>query len=429
MPVDRVVAQRTTLPKTTLVSVLLLMAVHALRGRVPEYVRLVTSVASGLLMRAEQWERGQAVIEEHLILPRTFVVTVVAYNPERSFVCVVGLMAGEAVAFERDVEYRFDMACRAFRHFVRAIQRIVGIDVVIELDNRPFHVAVTRFTGLSKMSIVRIVVQMTGYAFHLELIRKRITAVAIVAGQVRMPAEERKIRVVVMVEPGVEPSVGRMAVLALVAAASCVHVVVGMAAETVIRRTGKALVFVAIEAPGFQMFPNQRKPRRIMIELGAGPARGRMAIPACFAHCVFVHVVFTMAIDTSRWCVTVLIPARMAGAAFRIDMSPEQLEVSQRMVERRLVKSDDVGVASLMLCVADRTCDLADVATAAVEASGGSDIIGYLGVTIEAKASLQWPFEGLVAVAAFRLEVCMAFDYRPRHNQRFHLAFCPLSRC
>lgn len=293
----------------------------------------MTSVASGLIVRAEQRESRQAVIEKHVILPCTLVVTIVAYDPQGLVVRIIRRMTSEAPAFKRDIENRFDVARGALDRLVRAVQRVVRVDVVIEVDRRPLFITVTLGTFRTKMAIVRVIVEMTSCALRIQRVGKRIGAMAGVAGEIRMPAKKRKIRVAIMIEPGIEPSGGRVAVLALITAATVVYVVLGMAAETIVRGADKGLVFVAVQAGWLPVFADQGITGRIVVEFHSGPVRGSVAVTTGIVKRVAVHVIVEMAVNTGQWRVPMFFRASMAGVAIRIGMRAEQLEVGERVIE------------------------------------------------------------------------------------------------
>ena len=101
---------------------------------------------------------------------------------------------------------------------VRAVQREVGSEIVIESCCVPGFTRVAGTTVVAATPFVVIVFEMTTDTSHIHDIGKRILAVAVGAGQSCVFELQWKIRVVVMVETGVVPGTGVVAVLALLTA-------------------------------------------------------------------------------------------------------------------------------------------------------------------------------------------------------------------
>ena len=88
-------------------------------------------------MAAKQREAGEIVIEEEILRPIDFAVTIIAGKPLRAIVRVVLRVAGVTVVAEGDVEYRLHMAEFALEQTVGAVQRVTGIECVIKADCVP----------------------------------------------------------------------------------------------------------------------------------------------------------------------------------------------------------------------------------------------------------------------------------------------------
>ena len=160
---------------------------------------------------------------------------------------------------------------------------------------------------VAKMTVMLIVVFVTGDAGRVQGIGKWVVAVTIGAGQISMSALQRKSRVTGMVETRVFPARRAVAVFALPATPPIVRVVLRMTAIARRRRVLKTVVLVAIEAARFVMMTNERKTRRVMIKLDVRPPCWRVAVSAFGAEAAAVRVVFRVAILTGMRGVTELL--------------------------------------------------------------------------------------------------------------------------
>jgi len=78
LPVDRVMAKETVLAKPPVVRVVVPVAADAVVRGILEYVRVVTLATFRLCVLAQQRKVREIVIEEHIVFPRQFAVTVEA---------------------------------------------------------------------------------------------------------------------------------------------------------------------------------------------------------------------------------------------------------------------------------------------------------------------------------------------------------------
>ena len=103
---------------------------------------------------------------------------------------------------------------------VGSVQGEVGCEIVIESCRVPRFTAVARTTVVAAMPFVIIVFEVTTDTSHIHDISKWVFAVAVGAGQGCVLEFQCKIRVVVVVETGVVPGAGIVAVFTLLAAAT-----------------------------------------------------------------------------------------------------------------------------------------------------------------------------------------------------------------
>jgi hypothetical protein len=108
-------------------------------------------------------------------------VAVEAAGSLRTIVGVVFFVAGETAGLRLDLEDRFDVAGLAFDKFVRTIQRMVRVDVVVEMNRCPCVGGMAGFAGAAEVTVMVVVFEVTRYARDVHLVVERILTVAVVA--------------------------------------------------------------------------------------------------------------------------------------------------------------------------------------------------------------------------------------------------------
>ena len=103
-----------------------------------------------------------------------------------------------------------------------------------------------------------VILEVARHARCLESVRERIVAVTSAAAQIDMRPIERELRIPGMIETGVVPAVRAVAVLALLATATIVSVIRGVATVAGRRCVHERAVFVTAEARSIVMKPDQR---------------------------------------------------------------------------------------------------------------------------------------------------------------------------
>ena len=79
----------------------------------------------------------------------------------------------------------------------------------------PARLVVTALTGAAQLAVVRVILLMAGDARHGELVAIEVARVAALARDLCMPAAERKLGCLVMIEGGRRPLVGGVAGVAI----------------------------------------------------------------------------------------------------------------------------------------------------------------------------------------------------------------------
>lgn len=192
----------------------------------------MTGVALGIGVRSEQRKTRQVMVEEHLVDPRFFVVTVVARNALCALVCIVILMASNALALQFDVKQRIDMAGSTFGGLVSTDEHMPGVDIVVEKYLSPCIADVAGVTTFTEVTFVVVIFLMAADALRVEPIGKGVVAVAIAAAQRGVLSIDRKIGIPGMIEARIVPADRRMAVVTLLAAAPVVGIILFMTAKT-----------------------------------------------------------------------------------------------------------------------------------------------------------------------------------------------------
>ena len=101
------------------------------------------------------------MIKEHVLRPRYVVVAVLALDTLRAEMRVVFLVAGIASRRQFNFENGFDMARLTLEFFMRAMNFMVGIDIVIKHDASPVSGNVAGLTDFTEVSIVIVIFEVT----------------------------------------------------------------------------------------------------------------------------------------------------------------------------------------------------------------------------------------------------------------------------
>jgi len=257
LPVDRVVAGRAGLAESSVMIVIVPVAVDALFGSISEDMGIVTVGALGVGMLSEEGKAGQAVVEKDLVFPCAFAMAIRAGNALRAFVRVVIFVARDTGTFQFDIEYRLNMAGIALDRAVGTEQRMTRVLAVIEVNHLPGLARVAARAVCSVMAVVIVVVEMAAHTARLESVGKRFIAMAFVTDELGVLAEKFEVGVARVVEAGIVPALRRMAVLALVAASTIVLVILCVTAEARGLRVLECWVRVAVPTRRLLVFTNE----------------------------------------------------------------------------------------------------------------------------------------------------------------------------
>lgn len=156
--------------------------------------------AISIFVFAKKREPRQVVVEKHVLSPGMLVVAVFANRSLGSLVRVVFLVAVAARTRWLGVKDGFNMTGRAFDTGVCAAKCVLRIGIVIELNLSPLVSNMAAVAAFPEMPVMIVVVFMAGKAGCRQLVRERIFAVAIVAGEHDVFARQVERSVTRMVE-------------------------------------------------------------------------------------------------------------------------------------------------------------------------------------------------------------------------------------
>ena len=154
-----------------------------------------------------------------------------------------------------------------------------------------------------------------------------------------------------MIEGNLRPINRDMAIAALGAVTTFMHVVIAMTGRAFCRRRCVILIDMTSIAARGLVTTRQLKPRTRVIEANESPVSCIVAIATGLAQRTRVYIVVAMASHAVRVSVPVRCIADMTGVAFRVGMSPEQCEIGETVIERVRFKKNDLRIASLVIGV------------------------------------------------------------------------------
>lgn len=187
-PVNGVVAQGTVLRKAVCVRVFLTVAFGTLDRCVAENMRIMTCITLFVGMCSQERETRQAVVEEDLVRPRILGMAVQADRPLRAVVGIVFFVTGQAAGVRFGFENRLDVALFACDQFVRAVEAMLRVGVMVEVNHRPCVRGMAGIAGAPEVAVMIVILEMARDAGDIHFVIERILAMAIAAGKFRMPS-------------------------------------------------------------------------------------------------------------------------------------------------------------------------------------------------------------------------------------------------
>ena len=420
-PADGVVAEGTVLRKAVLVGVGLSMALDALGRRVAENMRVMTRVALLVRVRAEQRKSCQAMVEEDLVRPGVFVVAIETVGTLGTVMRVVFFVACKTVRLRCYLEDRFDVTGLTLDQLVRTIEHVVRVGVVIEEDRRPRLGCMAGLAGGPEVTVMVVVFEVTGDAGDVQVIGERVLAMTVATALLGVFSIERKVRIARMIEFRVVPAGRRVAIAALLSAATVVGVVFGVAIEARGRRGLEGLVFVATGAFRLCVFADQRETGSFMVEFDVGPGDGRMAVGALRTHGVAMHVVGLVAGKAVRGRIAMLAACLVAFDTLGFSVFSEQWKIREIVIERVFVEMHDIGMPSFMIGMAGSAGRIAGLRRQTMKSRLRGYVSGDVFMTVETQCALFRTFELRVTGSALFFVFGMTLDDPAGHDQRLDL--------
>lgn len=354
-------------------------------------------------------------------LPARFQVARLATLAQRTAVHVLPGMAAVAGGRRFLVVQRPTVAGFTLDASMRISQRKVCIAVMVESDFLPARFRVTGLAVRAVAPFVNVVLLVATDAGRRHFLRVQRSLVAGSAFDSAVGLAQRKMRIALVVETHDLPFRLGMAVFTFLAQSPFVHIIFSVATDAGTRGLiVESRSLVAVAATNADMAGAQRKPRAGMIEIPALPSVRSVTAFAVYAELACMYVVLAVAGNTAFRRVTMLATGRMAVTAFDTRMQCQQHEVSQRVIESRLVQSDDAGLAALVVSVTivARAAPIQPSVIATARSNIGRDFL----VAPKAQFYLPGLFERHVAFSAASLDIRMTLDDFSRHQQCLEVA-------
>ena len=204
----------------------------------------------------------------------------------------------------------------------------------------------------TELSLVPVVLPMTGNAGRRQLVAVKVSAMAGVALHRRMRASQRIPRVSVVIEANRVPFSFAVTAFAPGSVASIVDILNPVTAHA---RGAYPLVMLSAVARGTgdgSVRLAEREFRRVMVEgFNFVPLCLTVTLFACFAEAPLVRLTVLVAIDAARGSVAEFYRLRMAVAAWNGDVGIPQSEVRECVIEGFSVKLYDISVPPHVIAV------------------------------------------------------------------------------
>ena len=340
------------------------------------------------------------MIEANGLRPAGLVVAVGARVAERILMDVDAPVTRGAA---RIGSCRFDgaaVAARAGELGMRTVEREARVDGMVERDFGPRQRCVAGFALGAVVACMDVIGTMAADASWIGRVAAARVDMARRADEAVMAAGRRKARFCEVIELRLQPTDGRVTVLAQFTVAACVDVVDSVASDTVGPRIDVGLIAMTTAAVGAVVIAGQAKVGRIVIERRIDPSRLGVAVATGVAEIAVVTIVLAVAADAGRIRIAESLVGRVTTHTGPTRMAAVQREVRKVVIERVSVETDDVGVPPLVLGVATRALGICNGSEAAVIPLTRIQVCIDLGMAVEAPRALIFARERLVARGA-----------------------------
>lgn len=275
----------------------------------------------------------------------------------------------------------------------------------------------TPFTAASELRLVLIVGRVAGEALPRLRVAIEETRVARGACHSPVPVREGKACGAVVIEVAPIPHCRAVAGLARGAEVAGVRIIERVTCPAVARGVAIPPAWVASLAGYVRMFAPQDEAGLPVVEERVGPARDVVAPTTGDPETAPVGVLVPVAVHAGARSLSVFRLRRMAARALREGMAPAEGEVGPRVVERLGIQSNDLCVASHVIRVTGAARRARDLRRATVQALSLLDVVRDRFVAGQTEPGLFLLPEPVVTGGAVPLELGMAGDDRPRHDE------------
>lgn len=207
----------------------------------------------------------------------------------------------------------------------------------------------------AKLSLMNIIMAVTGITVLLEFVPVRVFFVTQAAGGLFVPALEAEFGMAIVIEPEFFPFLFHMTTPALAIEQSPMHIVDAVAVIAAFGCFLESVVGMTALASGLPVLSLERKFCFIVVKLAFSPTVATMAILAVFAQLALVHVLFLMAIVTGAACLAPFFPGLVTFPAAGAPVPALKGKVGEVVVENILVQMHDLRFFALMLRMATAT--------------------------------------------------------------------------
>lgn len=292
-------------------------------------------------------------------------------------------------------------------------------DLVIESDRpAPARLVVALLAPGSELTLVAVILTVTGHTVGCQLVTIEIARVAGIAFDLGMRGSKREFGLLAVVEADRTPLALIVTGLAFCAVPSAMDVLNSVAIRACRADVLVAFGHMAGGARHGTVGSAERELRPVVIErLHAVPCGLGMAIVASFPEASLVRIIRFMTVKTACGRVAELCRLYMTADARHRRVCVAERKIRTRVIERLRIEQDDVDIPPFVIRVTMGAFLLRRGRIATVKASLGLAISARVFVALQAELRLRSMRERLVTIAALLLELGVSLHERPGHDE------------
>src|SRR5579883_2184529 len=417
-PGRRRMAARAVTPEVALVNVIRRMTAAAVAGRIAKVAGEVALSAGHGHVQSRQRKAGAVVIEAQIGAPAGRAVTGGAIGAELAAVHVIHAVTAHAAGLELLRRNGSGVAIEASQFGVRTGQRPMRIARVIEARLLPLHVAVAAVAVGPQPAGVRVLSAVTADTGGRQLRLHVSGAMAVLALQLGVRAEEREARRLQVIEARGLPATRRVTGAAVGAAIPVVNVVGRVTGHAILRRALVAIAAVTLGAGQRGMRPVERESRLVVVEARLPPGARAVAGRTIPSQPAAMRIVADVAGAAVARCRPIRLPRRVTGGACQPGMRAPQRKIGEVVIESRGIELHDVGAAPEVIHVTRAALRGRHGRRVPVQAAMAANVRGDLLVAIEAERRLPGAIADVVAEGAVLLELLVRLRQFAWHEER-----------